>query len=311
MEVEAIYSEDNRQRPASSNPIDTDSTEEQITLAAAERFCRRLAGSHYENFIVASLFLPRAMRQPFYNVYAYCRAADDLADHSSTPAIATEKLLDWRRQLTNCFAGDASQPIFVALNDTVSRFQLTIEPFDDLLTAFLQDQTQVRYQSFDDLLGYCRNSANPVGQIVLQLAHADSDENLHLSDSICTGLQLANHWQDVARDFQAGRVYLPLEDAKHFDVNLDLLADSEQRQRFCEMIRFQCDRAKVFLADGLPLAKRVPRWLANDIRLFVYGGLSTLTAIEKVDYDVLKIRPQVSRWTQLRLLGLAATGRLD
>ena len=310
MEVETSCSEDNREVPIPSNGIDSDSIVPCVSLAQAERFCRRLATTHYENFLVASIFLPRRMRQPFYTVYAFCRHADDLADHSPTPEIATKKLLAWRRQLADCFSGEATHPIFIALRAITGRFNLRIDPFDKLLTAFLQDQSKVSYQDFDELLDYCQYSANPVGRIVLRLADADSDHNVRLSDSICTGLQLVNHWQDVARDFHAGRVYLPKDDAKRFAVDLEVLDCSDQRQRFCRLIQFQCERSSVFLQDGLSLPNQVPRWLANDIRLFVHGGLATLEAIARVDYDVLKVRPKVSRFKQMRLLAAATFGRL-
>jgi len=309
--VETIYTEDNRETSLSSNGIDAAAPALTVSLAAAERICRRIATGHYENFLVASVFLPRAMRQPFYNVYAYCRHADDLADESPTPEIATQKLADWQRQLQACFAGNATHPIFIALRDTDQRFDLRMEPFNDLIQAFLQDQVKVRYQTFDELLDYCRRSADPVGRIVLRLANADSDENLKLSDSVCTGLQLANHWQDVARDFRSGRIYLPAQDASRFGVDLERIHDVAQRKEFQDLLRFECDRAASFLRHGLPLASQVPRWLAKDIRLFIHGGLATLAAIANLHYDVLSQRPTVSRLRQMRLIVAAYVGRLD
>lgn len=281
-------------------------------LAAAERFCRRLALEHYENFIVASVLLPGSMRQAFYNVYAYCRWADDLADLSATPTVARERLLDWRRQLSACFAGQSEHPIFVALGDMIPRFALRQQPFDELLDAFLQDQSKTRYQNFDELLDYCRRSADPVGRIVLRLADSDTDaDNLKLSDSICTGLQLCNHWQDVARDFQIGRVYLPLQDAERFGVDVEQIGSDRQREAFCQLLRFECTRAEQLLRCGITLANRVPSWLAKDLRLMVHGGFATLDAIARINYDVLKMRPRVSRLRQIGLMTAAALGRLD
>src|SRR5690606_25842748 len=204
-----------------------------ISLAQAEAHCRRLARSHYENFLVASVLLPRAMRQPFYNVYAFCRHADDLADESGSPQLALDRLHDWQVQLQRCFSGRAEHPIFVALSDTRSRFQLSIEPFDQLLDAFRQDQTKTRYATFAERLDYCRRSANPVGRIVLRLAAADSPENMELSDRICTGLQLANHWQDIRRDFLAGRIYLPQDAMDAHGVTEPMLGET----RACEPLR--------------------------------------------------------------------------
>lgn len=309
--VEAIYTEDNRETAPSSNGIDAASPGLTVSIADAERICRRIATSHYENFLVASVFLPHTMRQPFYNVYAFCRYADDLADNSPTAKIATEMLIDWRQQLRACFSGQAIHPIYIALRDTATRFDLGIEPFDHLIQAFLQDQAKVRYQTFDELLDYCRWSADPVGRIVLRLAKADSSEICRFSDSVCTGLQLVNHWQDVARDFRAGRVYLPAKDAFRFGVDLERVDDPAQRKEFQNLLRFECDRAASFLRSGLPLADQVPRWLAKDIRLFIHGGLATLAAIANLNYDVLSKRPTVSRLRQIRLIVAAYVGRLD
>jgi squalene synthase HpnC len=307
--VETIHIEDNREATEASNGIDAGSSIPTVSLGEAERFCRQLATSHYENFVVASLFLPVRMRQPFYNVYAYCRYSDDLADLSPSPQEATRKLLDWRKQLSDCFAGRATHPIFVALADTAGKHRLEIGPFADLLQAFLQDQSKTRYQTMDELLDYCKHSANPVGRIVLRLANADSDANVRLSDSICTGLQLANHWQDVARDVHAGRIYLPREDAEKFGVDLEQLEQQANSADFRRLIEYECDRAETFLRAGMTLAGHVPQWLAKDIRLFVLGGLATLQAIDSIQYDVLTTRPTVSKWKQLKLIAGVALSR--
>jgi len=305
-----VPSEHNRKPPHASNGEPFSPSENVISLHQAEQYCRSIAVGHYENFLVASVFLPRQMRQPFYNVYAFCRTADDIADLSPDAVTATTKLRKWQFELRDCFAGQATTAIFVALADTAKRFELDIEPFEDLLDAFLQDQVMVRYDTFGQLLGYCQRSANPVGRIVLRLAKADREENLPLSDSICTGLQLANHWQDVARDFASGRIYLPREDLGKWGIDPERLNEPECRDAFCEMLRFQCERTGRFLRDGLPLAERVPRWLANDIRLFAHGGLATLDVIAKINYDVIRCRPKVSRLRQVRLIGAAALGVL-
>ncbi len=305
------HCEDNRRHPGASNPIDERSSKGELSLVQAERECRQIATRHYENFVVASVFLPRAMRQPFFNVYAFCRHADDLADCSPSRAIATERLLNWRGQLADCFAGEATHPIFVALRAMIEPFTLSRKPFDDLISAFLQDQKKTRYETFDELLEYCRRSADPVGRIVLRLADSDQNENLVLSDSISTGLQLANHWQDLARDFASGRIYLPREDAEKYGIDLERLDESSQENAVRELIHYECDRGEQFLRQGLPLAARVPRWLANDIRLFVHGGLATIEQIRKINYDVMRIRPTVSRWRQFSLMTAALLGRLD
>jgi squalene synthase HpnC len=307
--------EDNREGVLSSNGIAGTHPLQKISLREAERICRAIAIGHYENFVVASALLPRKFRQPFFNIYAFCRTADDIADDSATPEIATAKLHEWQRKLGSCFEGQADEAIFIALADTARRFELTVQPFEQLLDAFLQDQVKTRYANFDELLRYCERSANPVGRIVLRLAGADTPSNVAFSDSICTGLQLANHWQDVARDLTSGRLYLPQEDLAKFGVDAKWLETSrtgslDQSERFRSLIRFQCDRAEMYLRRGLPLAEAVPKWLANDVRLFVHGGLATLEAIAKINYDVLDQRPTVSKFRQLKLTAAAFFGCL-
>lgn len=280
------------------------------TPDAAAAYCRRMARSHSENFIVGSLLIPRPMRRHFYNIYAYCRAADDLADESPDPPTALRRLNWWRVQLHHCFVGRARHPIFVALAETVASFQLTQKPFDDLLDAFELDQHQVRFATFAQLREYCRGSADPVGRIVLRLAAADTAENVLLSDGICTGLQLVNHWQDVREDLARGRIYIPAEDLERFGVEESDLAAHAATPAVRRLVKFEVDRASEYLQQGRPLCDRVPRWLASDIRLFVEGGLAAAQAIEAVDYDVLGRPARVSTGTQLRLLARAYLSRV-
>jgi squalene synthase HpnC len=297
----------NRWRGGSSNRFPEDRRE----LLAAYQHCRQIALRHYENFLVASVLLPRAMKQPFYNVYAFCRHADDLADESPSPAIATERLAQWQQQLDHCFSGQSvDHPIFIALADTIKQFDLQQRPLDDLLDAFRQDQFKTRYANFSELLDYCRRSANPVGHIVLRLAVADTPENIALSDSICTGLQLANHWQDIARDFKSGRIYIPQDALAEAGVDESMLGQRSACDSIKRVIASQCAQARRFLLDGLPLADRVPAWLASDIRLFVHGGLETLDAIARCDHDTLANRPTVSKLRQIGLVIRAMLGRL-
>lgn len=297
----------NRWRGSSSNGSPTDGSR----LLAAQAHCRRIALGHYENFLVASALLPRSMKQPFYNVYAFCRHADDLADESPSPAIATERLSQWQQELDRCFAGQSVEhPIFIALAETIPRFDLQKRPFDDLLDAFRQDQIKIRFANFAELLDYCGRSANPVGHIVLRMAAADSPENIALSDSICTGLQLANHWQDIRRDLQSGRIYLPQDAMAAENIAESMLAGDRACEAIKRVIAAQCGQARRFLIAGLPLADNVPRWLAADIRLFVHGGLATLDAIARCDHDTLRKRPTVSKTRQINLVVRAMLGRL-
>tara|TARA_R110002049_G_scaffold2750_10_gene22402 strand:+ start:11221 stop:12102 length:882 start_codon:yes stop_codon:yes gene_type:complete len=281
-----------------------------MDLPTAERWCRRLARSHYENFLVASVLLPRIHRQPMYNVYAFCRTADDFADESTSPAVATERLDQLQQQLDATFAGSPPANMFLALADTIERYGLTKPPFDDLLAAFQQDQYKNRYESRSDLLDYCQCSANPVGQLVLQIAGCDDDARRSLSDEICTGLQLANFCQDVARDYQIGRIYLAQEDWPGHGVTESMFAESSTQRPLRDLVAEYCDLAESMLCRGLPLCQQVPNWLAKDIKLFVHGGLATVQAVRGIQHDVMRTRPTVGKFEQFKLLGQAVLGRL-
>ncbi|WP_246151292.1 squalene synthase HpnC [Rubripirellula reticaptiva] len=310
-------SQDNRETPETSNRgnqevslWDADPAE----LSRGRAMTAAIAKSHYENFLVASLLLPKRLKQPFYDVYAFCRTADDVADESPSPQIATERLAETQRQLDATFAGLPPTAPFVALADTIVRFQLPKQPFDDLMSAFRQDQETTRYAEFDQLLDYCCRSANPVGRIVLQMSGCCDDDSAALSDQICTGLQLANFWQDVKRDFEIGRVYLPADQMKRYGVTeSDFILGAERNLTpvsLRDAINQQCELAEQFLRRGLPLINQVPSWLAADIRLFAHGGLATIEAIRRVDFDVLRVRPKVSKTQQVSMLARAWLGWL-
>jgi len=266
-----------------------------IPLQDAQRTCRRLAQWHYENFTVASRLLPGGLRQHVCNLYAYCRGADDLADETGEPALCLKLLDQWETHLRRCFEGRAEHPVFVALADTVRRFDLPIEPFLDLLDAFRQDQRVVRYQTADQLLDYCRRSANPVGRLMLRLGQCDTPERVELSDAICTGLQLANFCQDVARDWDRGRVYLPLADCKRFGYDESMFVRRECNEAFRRLLAEQVDWAESFLQRGKTLANQMPRGLRLPVALFAEGGLATLRAVRRQQFDVWTHRPTVSR----------------
>lgn len=272
-----------------------------VTLAEAEEYTRRLATTHYENFPVVTWLLPRALHQHFYNVYAFCRWADDLGDEVEGGDESLRLLAWWRDELAACYAGEPRHPVFVALRPTVERFRIPVEPFEDLISAFEQDQRVSEYETFDQLRDYCRRSADPVGRIVLYLCERVSDRNFRWSDSICTGLQLANMWQDVARDDDIGRIYVPREDRKRFGYEADAWKKREINEAFVELMRFQVDRAKQLLIDGLPLADEMPGRLKVDIELFAQGGLAILSKIERIGYRVWERRPKLSKGDFARL----------
>jgi len=284
--------------------------DEAPTQAEAQEYCSRLARSHYENFSVASWFLPARLRQHFFNVYAYCRISDDLGDEVGNAAQSLQLLEQWESELNACYDGSPRHPVFVALADTVRRFEIPKHEFADLLTAFRQDQTTTRYQTFNGVLGYCRNSANPVGHLVLYLCGYCDAERQRLSDYTCTALQLANFWQDVSSDFAKGRIYLPLEDLRRFGVGEEAILNSENTQAFREMMKFEVGRAREWFGQGMPLVGKVNRELAIDIELFSRGGMEILNAIERQGYAVLGRRPAISKARKLALVARAAIGKL-
>jgi len=279
-------------------------------LAAAQQYCRRLARSHYENFSVASWFLPPSLRQHFFNVYAYCRISDDLGDEVGDPAAALRLLDQWEMELHACYAGSPRHPVFVALAETVRGFDIPKQPFADLLTAFRQDQTIIRFPVFQDVLNYCRNSANPVGHLVLYLCGYRDSERQALSDFTCTALQLANFWQDVSDDYGKGRIYLPLEDLSRFQVTEQDIAERRNTAAFCQLMQFEVSRARDWFTRGLPLIKKVDKQLAVDLELFSRGGQEILNAIERQDFRVLGRRPSISKTRKLALVVRAALGKL-
>ena len=280
------------------------------SLAEAHRYCECLARSHYENFAVATWFLPSRLRRHFYSVYAYCRISDDLGDEVGDPQHALELLDLWEGELNACYAGRPRHPVFVALAETVRACDIPRQPFADLLSAFRQDQRVSRYETFDDVLGYCRYSANPVGHLVLYVCGYRDPERQQLSDCTCSALQLANFWQDVAVDYGKGRIYLPLEDMRRFGVSQEDIAHGRATPQFLELMRFQVERARQWFQRGLPLAGKVDADLAVDIELFSRGGLEILQAIERQGYDVLSRRPIISRRRKLALVARAALRKL-
>ena len=288
-----------------------DSPRAPIGLGDSLAYCRRLAETHYENFTVASFFLAKRLRQPFHVIYAFCRWSDDLGDElggNAEDRRESLRLLDWwEQELDRCFDSTEPQthPVCVALREIAKEFNLPKQPFADLLVAFRRDQIQCRYETLEELLDYCRYSANPVGRIVLQLAHTasgsagPSEQELQWSDSICTGLQLANHWQDIARDGRIGRCYIPGTVAAQFSVDRENLAETDE---FRQMMPFLVNDARCRLRLGESLIDSAPKLVRREVALFQRGGLAILDAIEKSRFNVLRQRPVVSRWTKLRLL---------
>lgn len=273
-----------------------------FTLEQSREYCKLLAEQHYENFVVANLLLPRRFRPHFYSLYAWCRWADDLADETTSPEESLRLLDWWEDELYALFAGRPKQIVTLALQETISAYEIPIDPFLDLLVAFRQDQHQNRYETEIELLDYCRHSANPVGRLVLYLAGVHDKESVALSDSICTGLQLANFWQDVGRDWKQGRLYIPRETLHRHDLKEEEFARGALTPALKLLLCEEVQKAESMLSSGLALVERVPQEFRLQIELFARGGMAILAAIRKQDYDVWSRRPKVSKFAQLKLL---------
>jgi squalene synthase HpnC len=278
-----------------------------VNLEEAYAWCGRLARSHYENFTIASWLMPRAMRPHMHAIYAYSRIADDFADEDKSIA----KLDEWERELDAAYAGAPRHPAFVALADTARRFDIPREPFADLLGAFRSDVNFSGFDTIDDLLGYARYSANPVGRLVLYLFGYRDTERQQLSDLVCSGLQLANFWQDVAIDFANGRIYIPRRDLERFGVMPADLRDHRITPQFVALMKHEVAFARDLLVRGAELGLLVDRRLRRDILIFAGGGLAILRAIEECGYDVFRQRPKLGKLSYLALGWDAIRGRIS
>jgi squalene synthase HpnC len=279
----------------------------QADVKSAYEYCGRLARSHYENFTIASWLMPRAIRPSMHAIYAYARMADDFADEEHDAG----KLDEWERELDLCYAGTPRHPVFVALADTVLRYDVPREPFADLLVAFRSDLNFRGFDTIDEIFAtYTRYSANPVGRLVLYLFGYRDAERQHLSDLVCSGLQLANFWQDVAVDVEKNRIYFPRSDMRDFGVTADALEQRVATPEFLALMRHEVGVARDLLRRGAELHRMVDRRLSRDILMFAGGGLAILRAIERVGYDVFNRRPQLTKLDYLKLGVSALRGRI-
>ena len=281
-------------------------------------YCRQFTRAHYENFSVASFLIPRSVREHFYPIYAYCRWADDLGDEIGSCSESLQLLDWWETQLNRCYAGRTGEssgsepihPVFTALEPTIREFGMPRELFADLLDAFRLDQRKREYQTREELLEYCRLSANPVGRLILYLARTTDETSLTLSDSICSSLQLANHWQDVGRDKRrvedsgrrCGRRYIPLEDMAAVGYSLDDYEAERCNDAFRQLMFRLTDWAQEGFTQGKALVNRVPKSFQTDIRLFIGGGEAILKAIRRQGGNVWAHRPTVSKAQKIALL---------
>jgi phytoene synthase len=273
---------------------------EPAKIRAAYAECRRLARRHYENFPTASYLVPRDKRDALAAIYAYARYADDLADEPGVEGRLAQ-LAAWRQKLTECYAGKAEHPVFIALRDMIEKFRLSQENFENLLRAFESDVRVNRHVNFLSLLAYCSCSANPVGRLVLELFGHREPELFLLSDHICTALQLTNFWQDVAVDLARDRIYLPLEDLARFNLTLVDLCARRLDDRWRQLMAFQIERTRKFFERGQALPEKVRPELRRQLRLTWLGGMTILSKIETVGYDVFGARPSLGLADFLRL----------
>ncbi|MBI4300872.1 MAG: squalene synthase HpnC [Chloroflexi bacterium] len=271
-----------------------------LSIEEAFAYCERLARTHYENFTVGSWFLPRGVRRHVYSVYAYCRSVDDLGDEAKGDRLA--HLDRWEEELRRSHDGTATHPVMVALGETNRRFQIPIEPYLKLIEANRMDQTVHRFPTYADLLHYCDHSANPVGHLFLYLFGYRDPERQRLADCTCTALQLTNFWQDVRRDLDMGRIYIPMEDMERFVYSEAELERSEVNDAFRRLMAFEVARARSLFEEGLQLVDMVEGAAKLDIKLFSLGGMRVLDAIERAGYDVLSKRPALSKREKIGLM---------
>ena len=285
------------------------------TLAEAQDWCRHLASTHYENFHVATWFLPKRIRPYFESIYAFSRAADDLGDEVADPDTATRLLAEWRALLFECYEHPerSLHPVFIALHQTIAETAAPRQLFDDLISAFEMDQRLTHHESMASLVRYSQLSANPVGRLVLWVSGYHDEPRALLSDEICTGLQLANFWQDVVEDFARGRRYLPAEAMQQFGISDSMLAQIISARaappEFRAMLSSLVDDARARLASGVRLVETVDAELAVTLRLFVAGGRAALDGIAAQNFDVLRHRPSVSKATKTKLLAGALVSK--
>lgn len=281
-------------------------------LADSYDYCRRIATSHYENFPVGSVLVPGRLRKYFYSIYAFARISDDFADEGYDGAYSTADRLAWLGQwkdlLDRAYEADGrgtGHPVFIALADTAQKFNLPASLFQDLLSAFSQDVTVKRYENIDDLIDYCRRSANPIGRLILLLFGYKDELKFKQSDDICTALQLANHWQDVGVDLAKDRIYLPAEDLNRFDVTVDDLKPLKATGKFKQLMEFEVSRVREMFLRGKPLCTSVSGRLGIELRAVWMGGTTILNKIEANDYDVFEKRPVIGGWDKFRILAKA------
>lgn len=266
-----------------------------MKVSEAFDHCLQIARGHYENFPVASIAIPAKQRPHVAAVYAFARTADDFADEAPFEAVRMAKLKEWEGHLKDMEEGKAEHPIFIALAETIRTFSIPVSLFYDLLTAFKMDVIVNRYEDFEQVLHYCRYSANPVGRIMLYVMGYPAPKFMEYSDAICTALQLANFWQDISVDLEKNRVYLPKEDFAPFNYSEPELFKREYNENFRRLIVFEVERTMALFERGKPLCSKIPGRFGFELRLTWLGGVKILKKILRLKGDVLNQRPKLGK----------------
>tara|TARA_Y100000817_G_scaffold128797_1_gene101010 strand:+ start:52699 stop:53667 length:969 start_codon:yes stop_codon:yes gene_type:complete len=261
--------------------------------------CKKFMQENYENFTIGSKFIPKNIRKHFYSVYTFCRLTDDIGDESTGNRL--ENLRIWENELDKCYISKSSHPYFIALENTIKTFKIKKYLFKRIITANLMDQKKQSFQTFSDLLDYCKYSANPVGRILLQLLDCSNRNNIFLSDKICTALQITNFLQDIKRDIENNRLYIPISDLKKFHVSYKEIKEKKYSKNFKKMMQFQATRTKKIFEEGYNLINYVDKKLVLDISLFTMGGLSIISKIEKNNFDTITKRPKLSKLDKIKI----------
>src|SRR4051812_34628325 len=279
------------------------------SLVSPFAYCYRMARNHYENFSLASRFVPERLRRYVWALYAFARSADDFADEARYAGRRAEALTFWEEQLERAFHGEADHPVFIALKETIERCDIPITPFQQMLTAFHMELSVSRYATWTQLVNYCQHSAHPVGRLVLYV-FGYRDPALHAwSDDICTALQLTNFLQDVAIDLAKDRIYLPEEDRRHFGVTETMLYSRSMTPEFRDLMRFEVSRARSLFERGRPLLEKVGNDLGFELCMIWHGGSTILDKLDSVGYDIFKKRPTLNGADKARMVAKAAAKR--
>lgn len=270
-------------------------------LELSLNYCKKLALNHYENFFITTFFIPKNIRQDIYNIYAYCRIGDDIVDEIPDKNIALKKLDNFRKDLGRCYLEEEPRHLmFQALKTTIKKLNIPIKPFYDLIRAFEQDLTKNRYYTKEEMLDYCKYSANPVGELFLYVYNEHKNENIELSNYICTALQILNFIQDITIDLDKNRIYLPIEDFIKQGFKEEDLINKKYNNNFRNVIKDYVDFTEEYFLKGMKLSEFVKKGFSKDIKLFCITGIKLLEKIRKKNYNTILERPTLNKYDFLK-----------